>query len=340
MKQEIEQLQAKCISLIESSLSQKELTDIKVSVLGKSGDLTVILRNLKDLSNEERPAMGKLVNDVRIILEKKFEDKFKVLYTKELNERLIKEKIDITISKKDREVGNLHPMNIVRKSVIDFFVSMGFMVDDSPEIETDYYNFEALNIPSDHPARDVQDTFYITDKILLRSQTSTGQIRTMEKVMPPIKMISPGRVFRSDEVDATHSPVFHQIEGLVVDKGITMCDLKGILDQFATNFFGKDTKTRFRPSHFPFTEPSVEVDATCSQCGGKGCRVCKGTGWIEILGAGMVNRKVLTYCDINPDEYTGFAFGAGLDRITNIIYGITDLRIVYENDIRFLKQFR
>lgn len=318
--------------------SAKELADLKVEVLGKSGELTLILRGLKDLSADLRPAMGKIVNEAREQLEKMFDEKFAELERKELDEKLNKERIDISIDRV-RPLGKIHPMNVVKRKVIDFFVSMGFVVTDSPEIETTYYNFDMLNIPPDHPARELQDTFFVTDKILLRTQTSAGQIRTMEKVKPPIKMISPGRVFRSDEADATHTPCFHQFEGLVVDKGITMCDLKGILSSFAKNFFDENTTIRFRPSYFPFTEPSVEVDVSCVHCGGKGCNVCKGTGYIEILGAGMVNRKVLAGCGIDPDEYTGFAFGVGLDRVTALIHGINDARVPFEGDIRFLKQF-
>ena len=282
---------------------------------------------------------GKIVNIARETLEKAIVEKQSILAKAELEKRMRDERVDITIDGVEPNLGGLHPLSIVRNRIISFFSSLGFMIADSPEIETDYYNFEALNIPADHPAREMQDTFFVTENILLRSQTSAGQIRLMEKVKPPIKMLSPGRVFRADEADATHSPVFHQVEGLVVDKGITMCDLKGILDLFARHFFGESTKTRFRPSYFPFTEPSIEVDASCSQCGGKGCRVCKGTGWIELLGAGMVNRKVLENCGIDPDVYTGFAFGMGLDRVTNIIYRVSDARLAFENDIRFLKQF-
>lgn len=339
MKQQIEKLTASCLEQIKTAASRKELTDIKIGVLGKSGELTAILRNLKDLPAEQRPEAGKLVNEARERLESALSAKFEQLHDEEVAAKLASEKIDITIDKPHHDVGCLHPLNIVRNEIVDFFVTLGFIVTDSPEIETDYYNFEALNTPADHPARDVQDTFYINDHILLRSQTSTGQIRTMEKFKPPIKMISPGRVYRADDLDATHSPMFHQIEGLVVDKHITMCDLKGILDMFAQHFFDEKCKTRFRPSYFPFTEPSVEVDVSCNHCHGSGCRVCKGTGWIEILGAGMVNRNVLTNCNIDPDEYTGFAFGMGLERITNIIYN-TDMRAIYENDIRFLKQFK
>ncbi|MCI8595744.1 MAG: phenylalanine--tRNA ligase subunit alpha [Clostridia bacterium] len=324
---------------ISSCATISDLNDIRVRVLGKNGELTALLKSMKDLPPEKRPQAGKIVNAAREKLEQAIAARQAELEQIELDKRLRDEKIDISIDMRQPAAGGLHPLTIMRNRITEFFSSLGFVIADSPEIETDYYNFEALNIPADHPAREMQDTFFITENILLRSQTSAGQVRMMEKVKPPIKMLSPGRVFRADEADATHSPVFHQVEGLVVDKGITMCDLKGILDLFAQKFFGKNTKTRFRPSYFPFTEPSVEVDASCSQCGGKGCRVCKGTGWIEILGAGMVNRNVLQNCGINPDEYTGFAFGVGLDRITNIIFGINSLRTVFENDVRFLKQF-
>ena len=339
MKDKLNDIVARAKKRIANARDNKELAVIKVEVLGKSGELTGILRTMKDLPSEERPIAGKLVNDARTEIEALFDERFKKLHAEELTRRLENEKIDISIEGHDRKIGGLHPITQVRNGVVNFFTSLGFTLLDSPEIETDYYNFKALNMPDDHPARDMQDTFYITPNILLRTQTSAGQIRAMEKTKPPIKMINIGRVFRSDDVDATHSPVFHQIEGLVVDKHVTMCDLKGILDKFAQYFFGEKTKTRFRPSYFPFTEPSVEVDASCPHCGGKGCRVCKGTGWIEILGAGMVNRNVLTGCGIDPDEYTGFAFGIGLDRITTIRYGINDMRLEFENDVRFIKQF-
>lgn len=339
MEEKVNDIIARALARIAATDGVKELNAVKSEVLGKSGALTAVLRNLKDLEPEERPLVGKIVNEARETLEAAFRARDKELYEKELAARLDSEKVDITVDGGERKAGGLHPLTIVKNEVIRFFSSLGFMVVDSPEIETDYYNFRALNVPADHPARDMQDTFYITDNILLRTQTSAGQIRTMEKVKPPIKMINIGRVYRSDDVDATHSPVFHQIEGLVVDKHITMCDLKGILSMFAKFFFGENTKTRFRPSYFPFTEPSVEVDASCPHCGGAGCRVCKGTGWIEILGAGMVHRNVLRGCNIDPNKYTGFAFGIGLDRITVIRYGINDMRLEFENDIRFLKQF-
>lgn len=338
MKQKIFDLVTSTKAKIVKAVSVKELTDLKVEVLGKSGELTLILRGLKDLSEADRPIMGKVVNEARAELEKAIGEKIAFFERKELNEKLLSERIDITIDNK-KEIGKIHPLNAIKRKAINFFVSMGFIVTDSPEIETTYYNFDMLNIPFDHPAREMQDTFFVSDKIILRTQTSAGQVRTMEKVKPPIKMISPGRVFRSDEADATHTPCFHQLEGLVVDKGITMCDLKGMLASFAKHFFSENSSVRFRPSHFPFTEPSVEVDASCPHCGGKGCNVCKGTGWIEILGAGMVNRRVLLGCGIDPDVYTGFAFGVGLDRITAICHGINDARVPFEGDIRFLKQF-
>lgn len=338
MEEKIEQLAAECGNEIAAADSENALYAVRVKYLGKSGLISELMKGMKDLSPEMRPVMGKLVNSARASLEARFTEKGKELHDKELTARLAAEKIDITLNE-DTPVGCLHPLTAVRKRLVDFFVSMGFDVMDGPEVETDYYNFEALNVPKDHPARDMQDTFFLGGNLLLRSQTSASQVRYMETHKPPLKMISPGRVFRNDD-DATHSPVFHQLEGLVVDKGITMCDLKGILDDFARHFFGKQTKVRFRPSYFPFTEPSVEVDVSCSICGGKGCKICKGTGWIEILGAGIVNRKVLRICGIDPDEYTGFAFGFGIDRIANIIHGIPHIKLLYENDIRFLEQFR
>lgn len=338
MKEQVEKLTAECQSEIRNAASEAELYAVKVKYMGKSGLISELMKGMKNVSAEERPIVGKIVNEARTILESDFENRGKVLHEDELKLKLAAEQIDITIDKKGRNVGKIHPLNAVRKRLVDFFVSMGFAVMDGPEVETDYYNFEALNVPKNHPARDMQDTFFIDEGILLRSQTSASQVRYMEAVKPPIKMISPGRVFRNDD-DATHSPVFHQLEGLVVDKGITMCDLKGILDMFAKHFFGEDTKVRFRPSYFPFTEPSVEVDVSCAMCHGAGCKVCKGTGWIEILGAGIVNRKVLRGCGIDPDVYTGFAFGFGIDRIANIIHGIPHIKLLYENDIRFLKQF-
>lgn len=338
MQEKLELLAAKTAERIKKAASAKEINELRVEVLGKNGELTLLLKGLKDVSEAERPFIGKLINETRSAIEQQISQAASVFEKQELNRKLLSERIDITIDK-PHEYGKLHPLNVIRQKAIDFFVSMGFTVAESPEIEYTKYNFDMLNIPEDHPARAPQDTFFITDNILLRTQTSAGQVRVMEKYKPPIKMISPGRVFRSDEADATHTPCFHQLEGLVVDKGITMCDLKGILGAFARNFFSQETKVRFRPSYFPFTEPSVEVDLSCVHCGGKGCNVCKGTGYIEILGAGMVNRKVLQGCNIDPDEYTGFAFGMGLDRITALIHGINDARVPFEGDICFLKQF-
>ncbi len=338
MQEKLELLAAKTAERIKKAESAKEINELRVEVLGKNGELTLLLKGLKDVSEAERPLVGKLINETRSAIEQQISQAASVFEKQELNRKLLSERIDITIDK-PHEYGKLHPLNVIRQKAIDFFVSMGFTVAESPEIEYTKYNFDMLNIPEDHPARAPQDTFFITDNILLRTQTSAGQVRVMEKYKPPIKMISPGRVFRSDEADATHTPCFHQLEGLVVDKGITMCDLKGILGAFARSFFSQETKVRFRPSYFPFTEPSVEVDLSCVHCGGKGCNVCKGTGYIEILGAGMVNRKVLQGCSIDPDEYTGFAFGMGLDRITALIHGINDARVPFEGDIRFLKQF-
>ena len=334
--QEIRQSAENALHLVETT---HELEEIRVKYLGKMGELTAVLKLMGSLSPEERPIMGQLVNEAKSSLEEKIAAKNAELTAKMTEEKLKAETIDITMPAKLTKTGKLHPLNTVLNDMIDIFQSMGFDVVDGPEVETDYYNFECLNVPADHPARDMQDTFYLGENLLLRTQTSAAQIRTMEQRKPPIRVICPGRVFRADEVDATHSPVFHQIEGLVVDKGITMCDLKGVLEQFAHEIYGKDTKVKFRPSFFPFTEPSVEVDVSCSECGGKGCRVCKGAGWIEILGAGMVHPRVLKSCGIDPEEYTGFAFGIGLDRLTTTRYKISDIRLLFENDKRFLEQF-
>ena len=291
------------------------------------------------LSNEERPIVGQIANEVRSAIENAIKEKSVELEAKALEEKLKKEKIDVTVPGKEIKVGHIHPLTAVQRELENIFIGMGFSIIEGPEVEYDYYNFEALNIPKDHPARDTQDTFYITDNILLRSQTSPVQVRTMEKQQPPIRVISPGRVYRSDAVDATHSPLFHQLEGLVIDKGITMGDLKGMLELFAKKMFGSETKLRFRPHHFPFTEPSAEVDVSCFVCGGKGCKLCKGEGWIEILGAGMVHPFVLSNCGIDPEVYSGFAFGVGIERVAMTKYGIDDMRHLYENDMRFLEQF-
>ena len=339
MKEQLRAISERAANALKEVKAQSELEELRVAYLGKKGELTSILKQMGKLSAEERPAMGQLANAVRSEIEAKIAEKTALIKKAEQDKKLEKETLDIFLPGKKGKKGGLHPLNTVLKDMINIFQSMGFDVVDGPEIETEYYNFEALNVPADHPARDMQDTFYVGDGLILRSQTSATQIRTMENRKPPIRMICPGRVYRADDVDATHSPVFHQIEGLVVDKGITMCDLKGTLEQFAREIYGSDTKVKFRPSFFPFTEPSVEVDVSCSECGGKGCRVCKGSGWIEILGAGMVHPRVLERCGIDPEEYSGFAFGIGLDRLTTTRYKISDIRLLFENDIRFLSQF-
>ncbi|MBR6509215.1 MAG: phenylalanine--tRNA ligase subunit alpha [Clostridia bacterium] len=339
MKEQLKSISLAAKQAVEICENENEIENVRVKYLGKKGELTAILKQMGGLSPEERPIMGQLVNEAKAELEELINAKREILKAKATEEKLKAETIDITMPAKEVKVGKLHPLNTVLDDMINIFQSMGFDVVDGPEVETDHYNFECLNVPADHPARDMQDTFYLAENLLLRTQTSAAQIRTMETRKPPIRVICPGRVFRADEVDATHSPVFHQIEGLVVDKGVTMCDLKGVLEQFAHEIYGSDTKVKFRPSFFPFTEPSVEVDVTCSECGGKGCRVCKGSGWIEILGAGMVHPNVLKSCGIDPEEYSGFAFGIGLDRLTTTRYKISDIRLLFENDKRFLDQF-
>lgn len=340
MRDQLEQIKQKGLAALREATSGKDLDGLRVQYLGKKGELTAILKQMGKLSAEERPVIGQIANEVRQQLEEAIADRLDELKAKEQELKLKLETVDVTMPGDAQQVGGLHPLNIVLARLIDIFQSMGFDVVDGPEVETDYYCFEALNLPKDHPARDMQDTFYINENLLLRSQTSAAQARTMEKRQPPIRMICPGRVYRADEVDATHSPVFHQVEGLVVDRGITLCDLKGVLEQFAHEIYGPETKVKFRPSFFPFTEPSVEVDVTCSECGGKGCRVCKGSGWIEILGAGMVHPNVLRECGIDPEIYSGFAFGIGLDRLTTTRYKISDIRLLFENDQRFLEQFQ
>ena len=339
MKEKLEALKEQALSSINEAENSAALEEIRIKYLGKKGELTAILKMMGSLSAEERPVVGQIANEVRGAIDSALTEKSAVLEKTAQDKKLNDEAIDVTMPSKKAKIGRLHPLNKVLDDMLDIFQSMGFDVVDGPEVETDHYCFEQLNVPADHPARDMQDTFYLTDSLLLRTQTSAAQARTMEKTQPPIRMVCPGRVFRADEVDATHSPVFHQIEGLVVDKGITMCDLKGVLEQFAHEIYGKETKVKFRPSFFPFTEPSVEVDVTCSECGGKGCRVCKGAGWKEILGAGMVHPNVLKNCGIDPEEYTGFAFGIGLDRLTTTRYKISDIRLLFENDKRFLDQF-
>ncbi len=317
----------------------RALFEIKMQFLGRTGKITALLKNMKAIPAELRPAYGKMVNDLRVKAEELFAAKEETVKAAELTKKLTSEKIDVTMPAKSRKKGTLHPVTRVKNQLIDIFAGMGFEVFEGPEIENEYYNFTALNTPADHPARDMQDTFYLSEGFLLRTQTSAGQIRLMEKKRPPIKMLSPGRVFRSDD-DATHSPMFHQMEGLVVDKGITLCDLQGMLDEFARVMFSETSKTRLRPSYFHFTEPSVEVDVSCAACGGKGCSLCKGTGWIEVLGAGMVNRRVLENCGVDPDEYSGFAFGMGVERIAMLKYGINNIKLLTENDVRFLEQFK
>ena len=339
MKEKLQLIKDEALKAIEASGNLDELNEIRLSVLGKKGSVTEVLKGMKDLSAEERPKVGQLVNETRAKLEDALSERKKDIERKLREKQLAREIIDVTLPAKKVKAGHKHPNAIALEEVERIFIGMGYEVAEGPEVEYDYYNFEALNIPADHPAKDEQDTFYINDDILLRTQTSSVQIHVMEGGHVPVRMIAPGRVFRSDEVDATHSPCFHQIEGLVVDKGITMADLKGTLTAFAKELFGDDIKTKFRPHHFPFTEPSAEMDVSCFKCGGKGCRFCKGEGWIEILGCGMVHPHVFEMCDIDPDEYTGFAFGVGLERIALLKYEIDDMRLLYENDMRFLGQF-
>ena len=339
MKQKLEQIQQSAEAAISQAQSMDELEQIRVRFLGKKGELTSVLRGMGELSAEERPLVGKIANEVREAIESLLEQAVNGVKAIEKNARLVKETIDVTMPGKELELGHKHPLTRVLDEIKGIFMGMGFKIAEGPEVDMVYYNFDALNAPKNHPSRDLSDTFYITDDILLRTQTSTVQIRTMEKMKPPIRIISPGRCFRRDTPDATHSPMFHQIEGLVVDKNITMADLKGTLDVFAKQLFGVGTKTKFRPHYFPFTEPSAEVDVTCFKCQGSGCRVCKGSGWIEILGAGMVHPNVLKICGIDPEEYSGFAFGMGLDRIAMLSLGIDDIRLFFENDMRFINQF-
>ena len=339
MKEQIAKIKENSKTEITDCTDMKELNDLKVKYLGKKGELTLVLRGMGGLSPEERPIIGSLVNQVRDELDILIQEKEKELKKKELLKKLETENIDVTEPSKKISLGSLHPITQIINEVEEIFLGMGYQIADGPEVEKAIYNFDKLNTPPDHPARDIQDTFYITDDIVLRSQTSPVQARVMENQKPPIKIICPGAVYRSDSVDATHSPVFHQIEGLVVDKNISMTDLKGTLEMFAKKCLGENTKIRFRPHHFPFTEPSAEADVSCFVCGGKGCRVCKGEGWIELLGCGMVHPNVLKNCGIDPEEYSGFAFGFGVERIAMAKFGIEDMRLLYENDVRFLKQF-
>ena len=345
MKDKLQAIREEALKQIRESNRLDKLNEVRVSFLGKKGELTAVLKGMKNVDPKERPFVGQMVNETREAIEEFLEETKKKLEEKAREEKMKQEVIDVTLPAKKINVGHRHPNTIALEEVERIFVGMGYEVVEGPEIEYDLYNFEKLNIPANHPAKDEQDTFYINKEFVLRTQTSGTQVHTMETQPLPIRMIAPGRVYRSDEVDATHSPSFHQIEGLVIDKNISFADLKGTLEVFAKELFGPDTKTKFRPHHFPFTEPSAEVDVSCFKCGGSGeieghsCRFCKGSGWIEILGCGMVHPNVLRMCGIDPDEYTGFAFGVGLERIALLKYEIDDMRLLYENDSRFLKQF-
>ena len=345
MKEKLQAIREEALKQIRESDRLDKLNEVRVAFLGKKGELTAVLKGMKNVAPEERPLVGQMVNETRAAIENFLEETKKNLEEKAREEKMKQEVIDVTLPAKKINVGHRHPNTIALEEVERIFIGMGYEVVEGPEVEYDLYNFEKLNIPANHPAKDEQDTFYINKEIVLRTQTSPVQARVMEQGKLPIRMIAPGRVFRSDEVDATHYPSFHQIEGLVVDKNITFADLKGTLEEFAKELFGPETKTKFRPHHFPFTEPSAEVDVTCFKCGGTGeingcsCRFCKGSGWIEILGCGMVHPHVFEMCGIDPEEYTGFAFGVGLERIALLKYEIDDMRELYKNDIRFLKQF-
>ena len=339
MKQELEAIREKAERELKQAGDRQALENLRVRYLGKKGELTAILKQMGGLAADERPVIGQLANRIRTRIEEDLLSRAAELREQETAKRLERETLDVTMPGKRRELGSKHPLSIELDEIKEIFVGMGFEIVEGPEVEYDYYNFEALNMPKDHPARDTQDTFYINDNILLRTQTSPVQVRVMEKQKPPIRIISPGRVYRSDAVDATHSPLFHQIEGLVVDRGVTFSNLKGTLETVIRRMYGEDSVVRFRPHHFPFTEPSAEVDVQCFACHGKGCRLCKGEGWIEILGCGMVHPKVLSNCGIDPEVYTGFAFGMGLERLVMRKYHIDDMRLFHENDVRFLKQF-
>ncbi len=339
MKEKLAAIQVAAVSALENAKQKAELEELRIQYLGKKGELTAIMKGMGQLSAEERPVVGQLANEVRGKIEKLIEEKMTALEAEAANAKIKAETIDVTMPGRTVKRGKKHPLTTVLDDLKDIFIGMGFTIAEGPEVELDYYNFEALNIPKDHPARDTQDTFYIDENVVLRSQTSPVQVRVMENQKPPIRIIAPGKVFRSDAVDATHSPVFHQVEGLVIDKGITMADLKGTLEVFVKKLYGEETRLRFRPHHFPFTEPSAELDISCFNCGGEGCRICKGEGWIEILGCGMVHPRVLKNCGIDPEVYSGFAFGIGLERTTMFRYGIDDLRMYFENDVRFLEQF-
>lgn len=340
MQQKINEIRMRTLEELKNAADSKALDEIRVRVLGKKGELTGILRSMGQVDPSLRPQIGGWVNEARAQIEDAISEAQKQIARKELDKKLESEKLDVTLPVQDRSEGALHPMSLVLEQLLDIFTGMGFEAVEGPEIELDHYNFELMNIPKNHPARDAQDTFYVDDNVVLRTHTSPVQARIMTTRKPPIRIVSFGRVYRADEVDATHSPVFHQLEGLVIDEKVSMGDLKGTLDTFAKRLYGEGVTTRFRPSFFPFTEPSAEVDLTCAACRGKGCRVCKGTGWIEVLGSGMVNPKVLEMCGIDSTKYSGFAFGMGVERLSNLKYNVPDMRYLYENDIRFLKQFR
>lgn len=339
MKEKLAEIKKAFTEKISEASTQASVDNLRVEFLGKKGVITGVLRGMGSLDSEERPVVGQMANELRAFIEARISGKLAEIREKELEKRLRAEAVDVTMPGKKPAEGSLHPLNQVADEMKDLFIGMGYEIAEGPEIEYDYYNFEALNLPQGHPARDTQDTFYITDKILLRTQTSSVQIHVMEHQKPPIRIISPGKVYRADNLDATHSPIFHQLEGLVVDKGVTMGDLKGTLEVYAKSMFGADTRIRLRPHHFPFTEPSAEVDVSCWGCGGSGCRICKGEGWIEVLGCGMVHPDVLRRCDIDPEIYSGFAFGIGIERTAMARYGVSDMRQFYENDVRFLGQF-
>lgn len=340
MRETITEIASRYTEAIKASVDSQGLESLRVAALGKKGELTQVLRGMGQLPADQRPLVGQWVNEARASLEAELASAKERIIAREKEARLQKEALDVTLPVEERAFGSLHPMSIVLEELFDIFTGMGFTAVEGPEIEFDKFNFELMNVPKNHPARDAQDTFYIDDSIVLRTHTSPVQARVMTTQKPPIRIVSFGRVYRADEADATHSPVFHQLEGLVIDENISMGDLKGTLDMFAKRLYGAGVTTRFRPSFFPFTEPSAEVDLTCAACRGKGCRICKNTGWIEVLGSGMVNPKVLEMCGIDSKKYSGFAFGMGVERLVNLKYNVPDMRYLYENDIRFLKQFR
>ncbi len=340
MQQKINEIRSRALEELKRVSDSRALDELRVRLLGKKGELTGILRSMGQVAAEMRPQIGQWVNEARESIEGAIAQAQAEISRREMEKRLESEKLDVTLPVEERSAGSLHPMSLVLEQLLDIFTGMGFEAVEGPEVELDHYNFELMNIPKNHPARDAQDTFYVDDNIVLRTHTSPVQARIMTTRKPPIRIVSFGRVYRADEADATHSPVFHQLEGLVIDENISMGDLKGTLDTFARRLYGEGVTTRFRPSFFPFTEPSAEVDLTCAACRGKGCRICKGTGWIEVLGSGMVNPKVLEMCGIDSHKYSGFAFGMGVERLSNLKFNITDMRNLYENDVRFLKQFR